>query len=323
MRKRSAVESQTLQWVAPMQAFAVQQFPEGGDWSYEVKLDGYRALAAKDSTGVTLWSRRAHVITQQFATIARACEQLPPDTLVDGELIALDAEGYVSFDLLQRHGGEAHTLLFHVFDLLTVHGKNMMRAPLENRRKTLAEIVSAVKRKAPALCFSETIDGRPADLLRVVRDFHFEGVVAKRKDSPYEPGKCTGAWLKYKLNQRREFVIGGYTQGKPFDALMVGAYKENRLVYVSKVRAGLVPHIRTDLAKRFSGLQTDVCPFANLPQGNGTRSAPTRDQIENCVWLRPELVAQIEFTGSTPEGRLRHAIFRGIGRAKSGGARRP
>jgi bifunctional non-homologous end joining protein LigD len=111
-QKRSAISAERLQFVEPMYARAVQQLPERKDWLYEVKFDGYRCLAGKDSTGVTLWSRRGSRFTQQFPTIAQACEHLPSDTLLDGEIIALDANGHISFNQLQHHRSQPQTILF-------------------------------------------------------------------------------------------------------------------------------------------------------------------------------------------------------------------
>jgi bifunctional non-homologous end joining protein LigD len=129
-----------------------------------------------------------------------------------------------------------------------------------------------VKDAAP-LRVSENIEGNAADLVRVVKEFGFgfEGIVAKRKDSCYESGKRSGAWCKYKVNQGQEFVIGGYTVGNLFDALIVGYYEDAKLHYVAKVRNGFVPQLRRDVAKKFKGLETDVCPFANLPEKKRTR----------------------------------------------------
>jgi len=148
--------------------------------------------------------------------------------------------------------------------------------------------------------------------VQVVKEFGFEGIIAKRKDSFYESGNRTGAWVKYKVNQSQEFVIGGYTRGDPFDALVVGCYQDDKLLFVSKVRAGFVPHLRRQVASRFKGLQIDTCPFANLPEGKRTQWALTKEQMKDCMWLRPELVAQIEFTEWTPDGHLRQTKFSGL-----------
>jgi ATP-dependent DNA ligase len=147
---------------------------------------------------------------------------------------------------------------------------------------------------------------------RCAAAFGFEVVVAKRKDSLYEPASGTGAWLKYQVNKSQEFVIGGYTRGHPFDALILGCYDAGKLLYVSKVRAGFVADMRHRVAARFETLNSDTCPFANLPEGKRTQWALTREQMKGCVWLRPELVAQVEFVESTPDGHLRHVRFCGI-----------
>jgi bifunctional non-homologous end joining protein LigD len=200
----SALPSATVRFVEPMYARLVNNLPEGRDWLYEVKLDGYRCLAGRDSTGVTLWSRRGNLFTNQFPQIARACERLPPGTLVDGEIVALDANGQISFNLLQHHRSKAQALLFYVFDVLAYRGRSLLNVPLSTRREILSEIFKGAK--AAPIALSESLDASPDELVRVAREFGFEGIVAKRKDSVYESGKRTGAWVKYKVNRGQEFV---------------------------------------------------------------------------------------------------------------------
>jgi bifunctional non-homologous end joining protein LigD len=140
-----------------------------------------------------------------------------------------------------------------------------------------------------------------------------EGVIAKRKGSIYEPGKRSGAWLKYKIHKSQEFVIGGYTlSGNPFDALIVGCYEGSKLKYVAKVRAGFVPHMRWAIFPLLQQLVTDKCPFSDLPEKRRTLYSLTRDEMQNCQWLKPLVVAQIEFQEWTPDGHLRHASFAGM-----------
>jgi DNA ligase D-like protein (predicted ligase) len=305
-----ALPKAKIRFIEPMYALSVQKLPEGKEWLYEVKFDGYRCLAGKDSTRVTLWSRRGNLFTEQFPHIARACERLPPDTLLDGEIVALDENGRVSFNLLQHHRSKAQALLFYVFDVLIYRGRSLLKAPLETRREALGEIFK--DGNAAPVSLSETIDAAPADLTRVAREFGFEGIIAKRKDSHYEPGKRNGAWVKYRINQGQEFVIGGYTLGNPIDALIVGYYEDGKLLYAAKVRNGFVAQVRREVASRFNGLQIDTCPFANLPERKRTQWALTKEEMKNCVWLRPELVAQIEFSEWTPDGDLRHSKFVGL-----------
>jgi ATP-dependent DNA ligase len=166
-----------------------------------------------------------------------------------------------------------------------------------------------VRRKATAISLSETIDTSPAELIGVVKEFGFEGVIAKRKDSYYESGKRSGAWLKYKVNKSQEFVIGGYTPGDPLDVVIVGYYDGDKLIYAAKVRNGFVPRLRRDVWQKLKGLEIASCPFANLPEKKRTQFSLTREEMKNCVWLNPKLVAQIEFTEWTPDGHLRHSKF--------------
>ena len=258
-----------------MYALPVQNLPRGNEWLYEVKFDGYRCLAGRDASGVTLWSRRGNFFTNQFPDIAHACERLPSNTLVDGEIVALDESGKVSFNLLQHHRSKAQALVFYAFDVLIYRGRSVVTVPLYFRRQVLRRIFE--DSNAAPIGLSESIEAGPADLMRVVKEFGFEGIVAKRRDSCYESGKRSGAWVKYKVNRRQEFVIGGYTPGNPFDALIVGYYEGGKLLYAAKVRNGFVPLVRREVANKFKGLGIDNCPFANLPENKRTQWALTKE----------------------------------------------
>ena len=306
----SALPAAKIGFIEPMYALPVQNLPKGSEWLYEVKFDGYRCLAGRDSTGVTLWSRRENLFTKQFPQIARACERLPPNTLIDGEIVALDESGRVSFNLLQHHRSKAQALVFYAFDVLIYRGRSVLTVPLYFRQEVLRRIFEDIK--AAPIGLSENIEAAPTDMIRVAKEFGFEGIVAKRKDSVYESGKRTGAWVKYKVNRRQEFVIGGYTPGNPFDALIVGYYEGERLHYAAKVRNGFVPLVRREVARKFRSLEIDTCPFTNLPEKKRTQWALTKEEMKNCVWLKPELVAEIEFTEWTPDGHLRHSRFVGL-----------
>jgi bifunctional non-homologous end joining protein LigD len=243
--------------------------------------NGYRCLAGRDTSGVTLWSRRGNLFTKQFRHIAQACERLPANTLVDGEIVALDQSGRISFNLLQHHRSKAQALLFYVFDVLIYRGRSLFKEPLERRRQVLAEVVSTGSEQGRATPFalSESLDASPKDLIRVAKEFGFEGIVAKRKDSNYEPGNRSGAWVKYRVNRGQEFVIGGYVPSDPFESLIVGYYEGHKLIYVAKVRNGFVPQVRRDVARRFKGLEIPVCPFANLPEIEFTEWPPETFKI--------------------------------------------
>jgi len=187
-----------------------------------------------------------------------------------------------------------------------------MSAPLEKRRALLNDLFADLGKNGSPVCLSETIDAAPADLIRVAKEVGFEGIVAKRKTSFYEPGKRSGAWLKYRINKGQEFVIGGYVPDNPLDSVIVGYYQEGKLYYAAKVRNGFVPRTRWKVFQRIRGLEIDTCPFANLPERKRTQWALTQEEMKNCVWVKPELVAQIEFGEWTPDGHLRHSKFVGL-----------
>jgi bifunctional non-homologous end joining protein LigD len=304
-----------VRFIEPMLAKSVIELPKDRRvWIYEVKVDGYRCLVGKDRNTVKLWSRRGNLFNQDFPGLARACAALPADTLVDGEVVALDQQGRMSFNLLQHRRSQASAIRFYAFDLLVYKGHNTTGLQISERRDLLAQALGNVDGDIQLM---QRFESSPAELIRAAKRLGFEGIVAKRRDSLYEPGKRSGAWLKYKINQGQEFVIGGYTLGHPFDAVIIGYYRDGQLIYAAKVRNGFVPRIRRQVAKRLKALETDVCPFANLPEKKRTAWALTKEEMKKCVWIRPELVAQIEFTEWTPDGHLRHATFAGLREDKS------
>ena len=150
---------------------------------------------------------------------------------------------------------------------------------------------------------SETLDGTPANLVRVAKGFGFEGILAKRADSLYESGKRNGAWFKHRINKGQEFVIGGYVPGNPLDSIIVGYYDGDKLLYAGKVRNRFVPHTRREVWAKLRDLKIAACPFANLPEKKRTLYSLTKEEMENCVWLKPELVMVVQrFNSSTVQG---------------------
>src|SRR5262249_2050295 len=173
-----------------MYARLVQSLPQGPEWLYEVKFDGYRCLAGRDEKGVTLWSRRENHFTKQFPHIAQASESLPPNTLIDGEIVALDDSGKVSFNLLQHHLSKAQALVFYAFDVLIYRGRRVLDLPLYFRRELLHKILGDTK--ATPIGLSENIEAAPKDLIRVVKQFGFEGIVARFRLRVWEANRCMG-----------------------------------------------------------------------------------------------------------------------------------
>ena len=192
---------------------------------------------------------------------------------------------------------------------LSYRGRSTLGLELAKRQDLLAGVLDGAGDDIQLL---ESYEVNPAELLDAVKKLGFEGIVAKQKDSIYEPGNRSRAWLKYKINKGQEFVIGGYTPGNPFDAIIVGYYEDGKLFFAGKVRNGFVPHVRRDVMARMKPLETDVCPFANLPEKQRrTQWALTREQMKDCVWLEPKLVAQIEFTEWTPGRPSASRVVRG------------
>ena len=296
-----------IKFIEPMLSEPVDELPEDSDaWSYEIKLDGYRCLALRDNTGVKLYSRKKNLLNSRFPTIVKALQSMEPGTIFDGEIVALDDTGRPSFNLLQNFRFTAKQIHFYAFDLLAHQNKKLMGLPLEKRRELLA---IGLENISDPIRMSETIDGSPQEIVAAAKELSLEGIIAKRRDSVYQPGKRSRAWLKYKINKFQPFVIGGYTPGNPFDALIVGYYEGDVLLYAAKVRNGFVPRVRRDIGKKIAGLEDNSCPFANLPEKRRTQWALTREEMKNCVWLKPRLIAQIEYVEWTPDKHLRAAKF--------------
>ena len=284
--------------------------PEGANWAYELKLDGYRAPAVKTDGKVHLRSRNNKDFNTRYPAVARALATLPDDTVIDGEVVALDDSGRPSFNILQNHGSPGAPIVYYVFDVLILAGRDVMAEPLSVRRELLrTEILPKLDEP---VCHCPELNASLADVMASVRAAGLEGLVAKHLDSRYEPGQRSGAWQKMRINQRQEFVIGGYTVGgKTFDALIFGYYEGDRLRYVARTRNGFTPALREQLFKRFRGLEMAECPFANLPEARSGRwgEGLTAEKMKDCRWLRPMLVGQVEFVEWTPDTHLRHSRF--------------
>ena len=155
---------------------------------------------------MNLWSRRGNALTLQFPAIAKACELLPTGTLVGGEIVAIDPKGQVSFNMLQNHRSEASAIRFYVFDLLILRGRSMLHEPLLKRREALTDLLRPLGKKRSVIKLSETVTASANDMIRAITELGLEGIIAKRYDSLYEPGKRSGAWVKYKVNQGQELA---------------------------------------------------------------------------------------------------------------------
>jgi bifunctional non-homologous end joining protein LigD len=298
------------QFVEPMLLLRTNRLPEGRDWEFEIKLDGYRAIAFKSGGRVHLRSRNDKDFASRYPAIVKALAPMPDETVVDGEVVALDESGRPSFNTLQNYGSSKGPLLYYVFDVLVLRGRDVRAEPLSSRRQLLDEEI-LTKLDEPIRA-SPILDASLPELIRAVKAQGLEGLVAKRKTSRYEAGQRSGAWQKMRVNLGQEFVIGGYTPGpRAFDALIFGYYQGEQLLYVARTRNGFNPSSREKLFKHFKGLETPKCPFANLPEAQSGRwgQGLTAEKMQDCIWLKPMLVGQFEFLEWTPDDHLRHSRF--------------
>jgi len=299
-------------FVEPMECLSVSKLPEGLEWLWEIKFDGYRALAVKSGTGVALFSRRRKSLNSQFPYIVEALADLPAGTVVDGEVVAIDESGRPDFNLLQNFRAEASRIRYYIFDLLCWEDRDLTHVPMVERRALLKSVVVIPDKR---IRISDYFEAAPKDLLSAVREQRLEGIIGKRKDSLYQPGKRSGAWIKYRVNRGQEFVIGGYFPGPHgFDSLIVGYYDGEKLMYVARTRNGFVPASRRQVFSKLRHLVTPACPFVNLPETRRSRFGEelNAEKMKKAVWLKPEAVAQIEFLEWTEGDRLRHSKFVGL-----------
>jgi ATP-dependent DNA ligase len=221
----------------------------------------------------------------------------------------MDDSGRPSFDRLQNSSKNAPVITFYAFDLLMWKGEDLRPQPLENRRELLR---SKVMPQLPAIRYSDSFPVTADEMVAAVRAQGLEGVVAKRRDSPYEPGRRSGAWVKMRIGGGQEFVIAGYTPSpKTFDALLVGYYEGGKLIFAARVRNGFVPATRETVFRHFKKLHSKECPLANLPESKKGRwdEGLTAADMKKCIWLKPELVAALEYAEWTPANHLRHPKF--------------
>ena len=266
-------------------------------WVYEEKYDGYRILAYKEGRRVTLYSRNAKDRTVTFSEVAEAVAKLPDRALLlDGEVVAFDRSLVSRFQLLQQ-GEVPH--VYAVFDCLYRSGRDLRSEPLPERRAALEGAIGRTDR----LFASRRLSANGLDAYREAVRRGFEGIVAKNPAAPYVEGRST-EWLKVKVHQEEEFVVGGYTppagSRSHFGALLMGAYRGKDLVYVGKVGTGYTHKTLSSLHRTFQPLVQKEPPFVDPPREKGA------------TWLKPALVAQVVFQEWTADGKLRQPVFLGL-----------
>lgn len=321
--RSSAIELHSLskakpRFVQPMKPRLVEEVPSLGDWMYELKFDGIRAIAIKKGEDVKLISRNEKELKGRFPEIADACANVDAEEcVIDGEVVALDEQGRSSFQLLQRAELDAKQapLAFYVFDLLQLNGRDTMSLPLFRRKELLARLIPS---SDTFIRFSGELSGDPKNLLPEIRRHGLEGLIGKQRDSFYEPGKRSGNWIKIKCVNQQEFVVGGFTppggSRKHFGALLVGYYEKQRLLFAGKVGTGFDSKLLASLHKKLRQEQRDKCPFADLPskQGGQWVQGITPAEMRKCTWVNPKFVCQIKFAEWTRDLKLRQPVFLGL-----------
>ncbi len=307
-------------FIEPMKAKLVEKPPATGDWIYELKFDGIRLIAVKRDKKVSLFSRNQNDLSARFPDIVEAIKNLPArEYVIDGEVVALDDKGRSAFQLLQAHEmeGRKSPIYFYAFDLLQLDGKSLIGLPLEARKNVLEKLCAGA---GDPIRYSGAIgsDGDAKRLLEEVKRRGLEGIIGKQRNSVYEPGRRSGAWIKLKCVNEQEFVIGGYTppQGarKYFGALLVGHYDNDKLRFAGKVGTGFTGKSLSMLHKKFQKEARPDCPFVDLPskQNGQWVQGITPSMMKKMHWVNPKFVAQIKFAEWTRDGKLRAPVFLGL-----------
>jgi bifunctional non-homologous end joining protein LigD len=292
---------------APMLATPVEAVPRGAGWVFEVKWDGYRAIATVVGGNAQLTSRNGNDLTSRFAQVARQLERAvkTPSCVLDGEVCALDESGRSSFSAMQQ--SQAGTpFVYYAFDVLEVDGEPLVDLPLVERRKRLEQVLD---RRNKTVRLSEGFDDGTA-LYHVAQQQGLEGIVAKRLDSLYVQGRRTRDWLKLKTHGRQELVVAGYTKGtgrraSSFGSLVLGYYRGGELVYAGNVGTGFGGKEIETLLDRLRPLRRETPPFRDVPRMPKVRKS-------DVIWVEPTLVVEVEFAEWTHDGRLRAPSYQGL-----------
>ena len=306
-------------FVKPQLALEAEVPPEGGGWLHEFKLDGYRMQARKDGAHVQLLTRKGLGWTARMRAIADAVKRLPVEKVtLDGEVVVLAENGTTSFAALQAafQQEERHPLTYFCFDLLHLEGRNTRGLPLVERKELLTKLLAGAD--DAVLAVSEHLETGGGEMFRHVCTLGAEGIVSKRGEGTYLPASRGGDWLKLKCLHEQEFVVGGFTlPGKgaagsqAVGALLLGYYKDGKLIYAGRTGTGFTQKTHRMLRER---LETMKLPG----QKTGAFATVPAEARKGAIWVRPELVAQVRFATWTADDLVRQAAFLGLRRGQAG-----
>jgi bifunctional non-homologous end joining protein LigD len=298
---------------SPMLATLVDKpFDEPG-WLYEIKWDGYRAVALCNNKEVNLLSRNNKSFNEKFYPIFEGVKQWGINAVVDGEIAVMNKAGISNFGSLQNWRSEADgTIIYYVFDLMWLDGYDLTHLPLTKRRELLEELVP----KEGIIRLSENFKASAAEFLEAAKNMGLEGIIAKKADSQYHQGDRSREWLKIKVNKRHEVVIGGFTNNtgsaKAFSALLVGIFENGKLQYTGKIGTGFSNTVQKEMMAIFKPLITDKNPFNIVPDVNKPSRFRPNPPHATTTWLKPSVVCEVSYAEITSDGVMRHPSFEGL-----------
>ncbi len=291
------------EFVKPMLAKKASKPFDDPDWLYELKWDGYRAIASNVENGVQLYSRNGLSFNEKFKPVSQALRRISEKVILDGEIVALDTTGQPQFQLLQNYQTEPRgELRYYVFDLLHLNGHDTTGLPLTERKSLIPELIEGI----PHLWYCDHIEGMGTAFFNKAAEAGMEGIIAKKANSTYTPGARTDKWLKIKTGERQETIICGFTEGKGsrkhFGSLILGIYKNGKLTYAGNCGGGFDDALLKEVYELMEPLITKTNPFDKKVNLKGRK--PT--------WVKPELICEVSFSEWTKDGHMRHPIFKGM-----------
>ena len=288
--------------IKPMLASLIEEPFDDPNWIFEIKQDGYRAIAELQKGAVQLYSRNNNSFNRQFASVAHALASLPGDAVFDGELVALDEKGRSYFQLLQNHLRSGHgSICYFIFDLLYLNGKDLRVLPLTSRKELLRDLLPEL----PDIKFNDHILEYGKDFFDLAQKNNLEGIIAKRGDSTYQAGRRSKDWLKIKIRLQQEAIICGYTEPrgnrKLFGSLVLGAYEGKQLIHMGFSGGGFDERMLKEIHEKLQQLVQPDSPFTGMVKSD-----------MGITWVRPELVCEVSFSEWTDERLMRQPIFLGL-----------
>lgn len=299
---RSRGKEKLSDFIKPMLAQIHDHPFDNEDWIFEIKWDGYRAVAEIDHGDVRLYSRNGLSFLRLYPAVAEALRKIKDDVVLDGEIVVLNAKGKPDFQKLQQYDhNPSLTIQYYVFDCLAHKGTSTMALPLTERKRIAQKVIG----NSRIIRYSDHVHAEGKAFFRKVTEMDLEGMIAKRASSSYVPGKRTSDWLKIKNHNTQEAVIAGYTAPRGsreyFGALILGIYDRNKLRYIGHTGTGFTSRILKEVYETIHPMRRNTSPF--------DKKIPVNSPV---TWVEPKVVCNIKFTEATEEGILRHPVFMGL-----------